>query len=83
MAAELPEQGGIQILGTVATCNDMERVLHHTFWNDLGVAPEENPVLLTGVPLNAKAHRERMTQVLFEIFNVLSMYMASLFVLYV
>ena len=61
----------------------MEKVLHYTFWNDLAVAPEENPVLLTGVPLNAKANRQRMTQVLFETFNVLSMYMASLFVLYV
>ena len=27
--------------------NDMEEILHHTFHNDLRVAPEENPVLLT------------------------------------
>ena len=47
------------------------------------VAPEENPVLFTEVPLNPKADRERMMQVMFEVFNVHAMYVASLFVLYV
>ena len=97
MAAEPPAQGGIQILGfdaprlrrplivhgIVTNWNDMEKILRHTFYNELRVALEENSVLLTKVPLNPKANRECMTQVMFEIFNVHVMYMASLFVLYV
>ena len=61
----------------------MEKILHHAFYNKLSVAPEKNSALLTDALLNPKAHRERMTQVMFESFNVHAVYMASPSVLYV
>merc|ERR1712013_453557 len=37
--------------GIITNWGDMEKIWHHAFYNELRVAPEEQPVLLTEAPL--------------------------------
>mmetsp|Transcript_79435 Transcript_79435/g.199620 ORF Transcript_79435/g.199620 Transcript_79435/m.199620 type:complete len:1284 (+) Transcript_79435:52-3903(+) len=60
--------------GIVVNWDDMEKLWHSTFYNELRVAPEEHPVLLAVPPNDPRANIERMAQIMFEVFNVPAVY---------
>lgn len=67
-----PVRGGI-----VENWEEMESVMHHTLYNELKVAPDEHPILLTEPPLNPKQNKEKMTKMMFETFNVPCFYVVQ------
>jgi actin len=82
VGTQAEEKRGISILkypiehGIVENWDDMEKIWEHTFTNELRVIPEEHNVMLTEAPLNPKVNREKMTQIMFDTFNVPGLYVA-------
>jgi actin-related protein len=62
--------------GVITNWEDMEKIWHHTFYNELRIAPEEHNVLLTDPPLNKEETREKITEVMFEMFNIPGLYIS-------
>ena len=62
--------------GIITNWDDMEKVWHHTLYSELKVSAEEHPILMTEASLNPKPNREKMTQIMFEVFNVPALYVS-------
>jgi len=56
--------------GIVKSFDDLLKLWHHTFYNELRVQPEECNVMVTESPDNPKLNREKMVEMLFETFQV-------------
>ncbi|CAG9317535.1 unnamed protein product [Blepharisma stoltei] len=56
---------------------DMIKVWHHAFYNELKVAPEEHTVLLSESPLNPPKKKEKTMEIMFEEFTVPSFYTSA------
>eukprot|EP00913_Durusdinium_trenchii_P005315 g4960.t1 len=61
--------------GRVASWDELEKLWRDTY-HQLRLLPHQHPVLLTDAPLTPKEDRERITQIMFESFNVPAMYLA-------
>lgn len=62
--------------GIVNNWDDMEKIWYHAYTQDLKTNAEEHPLLITEAPLNPRINRDRMCQILFELFNVPCVYVS-------
>lgn len=62
--------------GIIQDWENMEKIWHFAFYDELKVPPEDHPVLLTEAILNPKKNREKIAEVMFETFNVPATYVS-------
>jgi actin, other eukaryote len=63
--------------GVVKNWDDMEKVWTHAFANELRIATDEHHIFITEASLNPKQNREKMTQIMFDKFNINSFYVGN------
>jgi actin len=64
--------------GIVESWEDMLRVWHHTFYNELSVDPAEAVgVVITEAPLTPKSNREKIASFMFEAFEAKKVFIAN------
>ena len=62
--------------GIIVNWEHMEKIWHHTFYNELRVTPRERAVLLTEAASNPISNREKMASIMFESFMVPKLYIS-------
>jgi len=60
--------------GFIVNWDDMEKLWHHTFYNELRISPEDHFVTLSDPPQNTPENREKMCEIMFENFNTPGFY---------
>jgi actin-related protein len=56
--------------GIITDFDSIEKIWEHTFTRELKVPQEERNILTSDSPLSPKMNRDKMTQIMFEKFNV-------------
>jgi actin, other eukaryote len=62
---------------TVKNWDDMEKLFHHTCFNEIRVAPEEHHHLIAEAPFTPLEHRIKMCEIAFEKFDCAALSTAS------
>eukprot|EP01083_Nonionella_stella_P065769 172574_1 len=63
--------------GIICDMDRMEKVWHHTLYNELRIQPEEHVMLLTEPCCNTPSVREKTIRIMFETFCVPAVYLAT------
>jgi actin len=63
--------------GEIVDWDKFETLMHHLFYTELKVVPEEISILITESPLNSKENRAKLAETLFETFNVDKLHIAN------
>ncbi|KAG2382441.1 hypothetical protein C9374_005643 [Naegleria lovaniensis] len=63
--------------GIIQDYDRIEKILHHCFYNELRVEPEDHPVIMSTRVHAPKAQHEKLTQIMFETFAVPGFYIAQ------
>eukprot|EP01060_Flectonema_neradi_P024876 TRINITY_DN33748_c0_g1_i1.p1 TRINITY_DN33748_c0_g1~~TRINITY_DN33748_c0_g1_i1.p1 ORF type:complete len:381 (+),score=62.59 TRINITY_DN33748_c0_g1_i1:100-1242(+) len=65
------------VRGHVSDWGEADKLLHHTFYSELMIAPDEHPLLMMESPGTSRANREKLTELLFETFNTPALVIAN------
>ncbi|MCD6491401.1 MAG: actin, cytoplasmic 2 [Candidatus Njordarchaeia archaeon] len=63
--------------GIVNDWKSWEKLIHHVFYKELRINPQEQPLLLTEAPLTPKENRIKMAEIMFETFGVPALYVGT------
>ncbi|KAK4664789.1 uncharacterized protein QC763_507660 [Podospora pseudopauciseta] len=62
--------------GVITDWQDVEAIWHHALYHELRVEPHEHPILMEHALFTPDTSKEKMTQIIFETFNVPAFYVA-------